>query len=386
MNTLYFTLALMAFADGLIGIYVPIYFWNLGEPLWRILFFYLLHSVYFLFWLAVLIPPIKRMSDKKMMLLSLPFAMVYFLGLAAIDKAPFLFYLLPAAASLNGLLFNVGYHINFTDAADRDSVGKEVGARYMVGSLTQLFSPFLGGLLIASFGFRAGFVIGIIILIFAVLPLFFFPYHGNSSELSVSSVIDSLKDRRLLPFTISGFGYASEIMVSRIIWPLFIFLSIGSLQNFGGIISLGLVASSVATFSVGFLSDAGKRRIVLSLTSVLFSLVWVFRMFSLGPIAVVASHAVGNAVNASLMVAWTSQYYKITRAVSQRSSFILSREALYHLSRIVFMPFLAVLAYFIRPESFFKASFLISAALSLIFLFANKFRLDDLFGNKKNVP
>ena len=43
MGTLYLTLAILAFAEGLIGVFVPIYFWNLGFPLWKILLFYFLH-------------------------------------------------------------------------------------------------------------------------------------------------------------------------------------------------------------------------------------------------------------------------------------------------------------------------------------------------------
>lgn len=378
LNSLYVTIGLIYFAEGLISVFIPIYFWQIGFPFWRILFFYLLKSLFFVAVTFSFLPVMRKLSDKMMMFLSIPFVILYFFGLGFITDIPFLFYVLPIVHAFSMLLFNVGYHMDFSSSVDDDHVGQEVGTRYMVGALTQFTSPFIGGIIIGFLGFQYVFLVGSGVLLLAVLPLFFFPRRNLSPNLHVSSIFKFLKSKTLRPFNLSGFGYATETMVGGIVWPIFIFLSVGSIQKFGGVISIGLLASVMAVYFAGFLSDVGRRRKVLSWTASLFSLVWVFRPLLTGVGVIVGSHVGGNVVSSALMVSWSSQYYKIARAVSDKSSFILSREVLYHISRILFLPLLMVLSLIFSTSGFFTASFLVAAVLALFFLFANKQHIRSL--------
>ncbi|MCP6720302.1 MAG: hypothetical protein KJI72_03240 [Patescibacteria group bacterium] len=372
LNSLYVTIGLIYFAEGLISVFIPIYFWQIGFPFWRILFFYLLKSLFFVAVTFSLLPVMRKLSDKMMMFLSIPFIILYFFGLGFITDIPFLFYILPLVHAFSMLFFNVGYHMDFSSSVDDDHVGQEVGTRYMVGALTQFSSPFIGGVIIGFLGFQYVFLIGSGILLLAVLPLFFFPRRNLSPDLHISSILTFLKSKSLRSFNLSGFGYATEIMVGQIVWPIFIFLSVGSIQNFGGVISIGLLASVMAIYFAGFMSDVGRRRKILSWTTGLLSLVWVIRPLLTGVGAIVGSHVGGNVVSSALMVSWSSQYYKIARAVSNKSLFILSREILYHVSRILFLPLLIILSLIFSTGGFFKVSFLVAAVLALFFLFANK--------------
>lgn len=372
IDSLYISLALIQFAEAFINVFVPIYLWKLGFLLWQILFFYFLASLYFLIVLILLLPLIKKLSDKMMMSLGIAFHILYFLGLAAIGDHIILFYLLPLPLAIHFLLFNVGYHMDFSSAAEREFVGREMGTRYMIGALVQFSAPFIGGILVSIVDFRSTFLTGSIILLLSLLPLFFFAQRTLSKTLTTASIYHFLFNKTLLPFTISGAGYATEIMVGGILWPLYLFIIIGSIAELGGIISLGLLASALITYVVGVLSDTGKRRSVISLTAKLFSLVWLTRPFMTTPFAGLLSHVGGNLVNAPLMVAWSSQYYKLAKTVPDASSFILSREALYHLARIVFLPVLIILTYFLPNQLFFSLSFVLAALLTLLFLFANK--------------
>lgn len=279
MDSLYIALALLHFAEGLISIFVPIYFWGLGFPLWEILLFYFLYSLFFVLFILISLPFLQKLSDKMMMFLSIPFLVVYFIGLSYIPDYRFLFFVLPAITAVSRILFNTGYQVDFSESADDKYVGREVGMRHMTVSLTKLISPFLGGFLITRFGFGNNFIIGASILFLAILPLFFFPARKLSRNLRWDAVLGFLKNKKLMPFTIAGIGYALEISISRVVWTLFIFFSIGSIQNFGGIISIGLLTSAFVTYLVGFLSDHGKRRRIISLSSVLYFLVWIMRPF-----------------------------------------------------------------------------------------------------------
>jgi len=320
----------------------------------------------------LLLPLMRRMSDKMMMFLSIPFMIFYFTGLSVLGTVPILFYILPVFLSLSMLLFNVGYHIDFSSVSDDDHVGREVGMRYTVSSLMQLAAPFLGGIIIALFGFENIFFVATGFLLFATLPLFLFPKRKVASHLKAKSIFRFLSHKKLYPFTVSGIGFATEKEVLRIIWPLFIFFSIGNVERFGAVISLGLLGGVLVTLFIGFLSDTGRRRKVLLWATGVYSAIWMVRPFFSGAFVVMGSHIAGNLADSALMVAWSAQYYKLARAMGDASSFILSREILYHMSRIVFLPVLMVSAFVFSQGTFFTISFFAAGLLSLLFIFANK--------------
>jgi len=378
INALYATLALLYFGEGLVSVFVPVYLWKLDYALWQILSFYFLNSLFFVLLTFVALPLLARVSDKMMMFLSIPFLILYFLCLQMIASVPALFFIAPFLLACNMLLFNLGYDLDFANATSEKKLGREVGTRYTIGALVQFGAPFLGGAFIALFGFSNLFFIVSLILFVAVFPLFFFPHHHLASGMKRAEVVQFLERPNLFLFNLSCIGYAMETMVGRVVWPFFIFIIIGNIEELGGVISAGLLASAVATYFVGFLSDAGKRRKALAWTASLFSLVWVFRLFVSNAPMAVGAHVAGNIVNAALMVAWASQLYKITHLAPNPSMFILSREVLYNLARVFFLPVLIALAWLLPMDVFFTASFGLAAILVLFFLFANKFSSGDI--------
>ena len=168
LNSLYFTLGLIHFADGLMRVFIPVYLWKSGFSLSRIILFYALVSCYFLVLTLLSLPLLRRLSDKMMMFLSLPFLILYYFGFGFLLQAPALFFLLPVLLAMHMILFNVGYHMDFSNVSDEDHMGEELGMRHLIASLTQFASPFIGGVLIASYGFRHTFWTGSIILFLAV--------------------------------------------------------------------------------------------------------------------------------------------------------------------------------------------------------------------------
>lgn len=378
VNALYGTLALTTFAEGLINIFVPIFLWKSGFAIWQILFFYLLHSIYFVILAFAVLPLLEKMSDKMMMFLSAPLMILYLFGLNYLIAAPVLFYVLPLALAMNTLFFDVGYNLDFSQSVDGEKIGREIGARNTISALVNFSAPFFGGSLIVLFGFSTTFFVASLILFGAVIPLFFFPHRHLAAGLKRAQIVKFLTGHGIQTFNLSGIGYSTELIIGGLLWPLFIFFAVHDAKSLGGVISIGLFASAITTYFVGFLSDAGDRRKVLAVSTILFSLVWVARMFVASSGAIVVSNVVGNIIAAALMVAWTSQFYKIARAVAHPSLFILSREVLYFLSRIVFLPILMIFAYFLTMQNFFLVSFGLAALLQLLFLFANKFHLNDL--------
>ena len=372
IDALYFTLVFIHFADGLIAIFIPIHLWSLGYPLWQIITFYFLHSLYFLILVPILFPLLKKLSDKMMMAAGLPFLAFYFLGLGYIEQFPFLFYVLPITVALYALLFNLGYHLDFSNASDDGEIGREIGTQFALSSVARFISPFLGGLIIGFWGFNSAFLAGSVMLVIAIIPLFFFPKRTLSSRMQIKTVLNFLKDKKLRFFNLSSFGYATEKMIQLIIWPIFLFLVIGSIQKLGGVISLGLFAGVVAALFAGYLTDSGRRKKLITSASVVLSAVWIFRILASSVTALVGSQVLDDVFRNVIMVGWGSKYYNIARQLGDPGAFILSQEVIFRLSRIITLPLFALIAFFLSAPSFFAVMFAVAAVFSLSFIFANK--------------
>src|SRR3989344_4622910 len=189
LNSLYLTASLVSFAEGLSAIFVPIYLWERGYPMWQILFFYFVFSLAFVVFTFLFLPLLRRIPDKSMMLLALPFSVLYFWGLGYLGTFPLLFFILPAVRALDLMLFNIGYNLDFSGAADKKFVGEEGGARVALSGLSQFLAPLIGGVLIAFVGFGSTFLLVGFILLAAIIPLLYFPRRKNSPHLRAREAV-----------------------------------------------------------------------------------------------------------------------------------------------------------------------------------------------------
>lgn len=371
-------LALQYFGGGLVGVFIPILFWNSGFSLANILLFYLLNSLCFILLTFIFLPLIERLSDKMMMFLSVPPLVLCFLGLEYVTVLPALVYVLPLLFAANALLFNVGYNLAFSRSSDDGHIGRAIGTRDALMSLVQFSAPLAGGFLITAMGFHATFSAVAGILLLSTLPLFAFPHRHLASDGKRMAVVQYLKSQPLRSFTASSVGHAMELATGGIVWPLFLYLVMGNIRDLGGVVSFGLFAAAIVTVGTGYLADAGKRRMILAWSAVIVALVYAVRALTLNPTFVVASSVAGSAAYAALLVAWTSEFYKITRAVKDPGAFILSEQVLFHTARALFLCVLIVLSLVLPVGVFFPVCFALTALIVLLFLFANKFHVSAL--------
>jgi len=367
-----FALALVGFGVGLVSVFIPVYLWQIGFPLWQILLFYLLEAFYFIPLGFLMVPLFRRLTDKSMLLLSLPFFILYFLGVSYIEQMPWLFFLMPAVFSIRGLLFNTGYHLDFSAAVDGKNLGKELGARYMISSLFSLVAPFIGGLIIVFLSFQTAFYITAFILLVAILPLLFFPPHHVSPKLTVKSVWGAIVDKRLKYNTLSNIGYANEFIVGGVVWKLFLFLAIGSIEQFGGLVSISLLVSAIVTYFAGMVADGRRKRKELALTSGLLSGLWITRTITTTALGAAISQIVLHLIYPSLIVVWTKEFYHLAKTHPNPTVFILGREILLRISRVAFIGLLILLAVLVSQSAFFAICFVVAGIFSLFFMFSNK--------------
>lgn len=364
-------ICLFSFGEGLISIFVPVYLWQHGFSLPAIMGFYFLNSFYYVLVFFLLFDWLKKISDKAMLLVSLPFSFIYYFGLTYLDQYPFLFYVLPLALVLNIFLFWIGYHVNYTCAIDGNHVGRSVGIQHLFLTICKLLAPFIGGLIIYFNGFANAFNVAATIMLLAFVPILFFSQKNFLGRFSRKDIFKNLVHPKIKPYAISDIGYAAESSINRILWPLFMFLAIGSIREYGAVVSIGLGVGAIVSLLVGIYSDRGERRKLLGITTGLYSLVCMIKGFFILPVTIVGANIASDLVSGALGVAWSTEFYQIAKKVDC-GLFVVGREVLNHLVRIIFWPIWIALAFLLPLNIFFIAVFIAGGLLSLLYYYANQ--------------
>lgn len=378
MTSLYVMLAILSFAASLVGVFVPVYLYELGYEIWQVLLFYFLRAAWFVVLGIALLPLLRRMSDKMMMSLAIPFLILFFMGLSRLNGDHLLFWFLPAAWALYMQLFWVGFHLDFSGAADEGKVGREVGLRNMFMMIAAFAGPIVGGFLIAYVGFSYTFLIGSFLLLLALVPLFFFPKRKMPRGLHLKAIIKNLRNPKTRAYRWSAVGFANEKMGAWVVWPLFIFIVIGSVEKFGALYSVGFLAAAVMTYLMGSMTDAGRGKRIMRWTVPLHSAIWFIRPFWTTVTGVAGLHVLGDVVYSALRVPWGSKFYRIVRKMPDPGTYIFSIELLYNAVRVLYLPILIWLAWSLEQSTFFTIAIVLTGLFGLLYISVNRQSVKDL--------
>ena len=279
LDELYISTAIRSFALSMLSIFVPIYLLKEGYSFSEVVYFFIIMNA---FNVLFVIPSAKfslRFGFKHSIFFSTPFLILFYFLLYALNDRNIPLYLIALVYALNNALFWMGYHLDFAKFSDGENRGKEVGVATIVRLVFNAIGPTLGGLILMFFNFQVLFVIVSVLLLASTIPLFYSKdVHYQYAKFSFKRFLRFLKNNKRN--FLAMFAYGSELMLSMLIWSIFIFYSILD-ENFA---VLGLVSS--VSFGMGILfvifgayfSDI-KRHLTLKIGSFLNFLVWIFRIF-----------------------------------------------------------------------------------------------------------
>jgi len=378
LNHFYLSVAIMSFGEALINIFVPIYLYKLGYPVYAIIFFYFLVSlsfVIFSYWGAEIV---SRIGIKHAILWSTPFLVLYYLGLKLLGEQPWLFFVLPVLVSWRAILYNYGYHLNFITHSDKKNRGTAISFIGILSVAALVLAPLIGGL-IAYHSFALLYLIGSCILILGILPLFFTKDSYEKLSFTAGGMFREIFSRKNRGMLISFSGYAIESIIGRVIWPIFLIIVLITLQKTGLIVTLSTIFSVITFYIIGKISDKYDRVKLLRIGTLFYTLGWIARIFANSSLKIFVVDSYKNIAEKILHVPWQAHSYDlfVKKGFLQFFSiqkryfhFIVAREVIFNLARIIVMPLL-MLIFFIGPSPFIL-SFIIASLFSLGYVFLNK--------------
>jgi MFS transporter, DHA1 family, inner membrane transport protein len=332
LNQVYVSTVIWYLSVSLIGIFIPLYLMReLGYSLVHTLNFFVFYSILF----AVATPVAAKFSEKfgpkHSVLVSIPLylsALGLLYVLSSINLSP---YLVGGIFGASQGFYWIGMHLIFHHASDRKHRGSEMGKKLSLSISASVVGPLVGGLLITIVGFWLVFMLVAVLMIFSGIVLFSSKDRIVNFSFSIRRVLNLEDWRDSLYFISQG----TQVMSNGVIWPLFIFIILGSYFSLGIVGSLIAGLSALLMLVAGKVSDKySKRRIIRWISGFEF-LAWILKAFVQVPLQVYAAStfgAVTTGIRESPLGALT--YNKAKKDIA---SYFVKREIFICLGRILIL-------------------------------------------------
>lgn len=370
LTELYTSMVFRSLAIGLVGIFVPIYLYQHGSPVWEILFFYMIAFTAQLIASIMAAFIIARIGPKHTILLSYVFQAIGMLGLISLDRQDLPLSLIAITLGIATALFFTAFHVDFSKIKHTEHGGKEVGWMYIMQKVGAIAGPILGGLIAYKFGSQYIFVVALGLLCIGMLPLL-----ATSEPIKIKQKLDfrNLTIKSIKTDLISFSALALENSITLVVWPLFVGVLVfrdNPYIQLGSVASISIIASLVIARAIGNMIDKNKGRRLLQFGAISNAVLHLFRPFANGFSSVLAL----NIVNEGVTIAYTMPYVKglydaADDLQGHRIVYICTLETMGAAARAIFYGAATLLAFsYGNSRVFFFGLFLVGSLASLVIM------------------
>jgi len=281
VSELYISISIKSFAVSMIAVFEPIFLYTICHSIRKVILFYVL--VYLIdFFLLPLGGKIScKYGFEHAILFSVPAVILYLFLLFQIKNFSFLFYVAPIALAMYKSIYWTAHHTDLAHYGNSFQRGSEVSIYYSLNAVVKIAGPFIGGLIIAIFGFKILFLLVSAIMFCSAIPLFTSKEIFQPSHLSYWKAIrrffksyGSYTTRAKLTFM----GYGADL-VGMICWPIFIFMVVKDYKVMGILLTLSLLITSIVSLIIGKAIDRKEGDKIVKASVILSFFTWIFRFF-----------------------------------------------------------------------------------------------------------
>ena len=263
MKAFYLNAMLRALVFALVGIFTPIYIFQILKNLWgnNQLAMMGLIGVYLVMRLTVLVIsiPVSKIIEKigfrRSVMLSLVFLVLYFVTLLLADKIWWLVYISGILMGLNIPLYWISRFSVVSIDGKKEAVGKQVGFLGTLERVGGMLGPIAGAFMIEQWGFRELYLISFVVLIVSLIPLLSMPHHQHQNGVSLKGWWEWLKDKQFNHQAVSFVARAMDDYSMGIVWPLAIWLMGVKLETMGWVFSWLTFLALTYRFISGIIFD-----------------------------------------------------------------------------------------------------------------------------------
>ena len=282
--SLYTGKTIVMISTGLLGLFLPIFLYNLFDGSLRMVVLYsAVASLFYAVTVAWGAQFLNKFGFRRALRISVFFGALYYATFYLVNHANAI-YLIPLSIIILTafrLLYWLPYHVDFAKFSSKLNLGRELGLIGATRDVIGILIPIIAGFLIGKFNFDVVFIISIILYLISGIPYLTLPKTHEHFSWSYKETWRQFfsKERRdnVLAFLADG----AEEEVGYLVWPLFIFqLLRGNFLQVGAISTIIIGVAVVLEIVVGRKIDfKTPKEHILKAGTILYSIGWVFKIF-----------------------------------------------------------------------------------------------------------
>ena len=366
---LYSNRILQQFAGALLGLFVPVFLFQIFDSIQFVLIYYLITYTLYLFLVAPGAKFCGRITFNKGLILSVFGGTFFFLGMYFFEVNIWFFGAVTILGSLADKIFYwVPYHSSFAKFTSPATRGKILSIYLSFYYLLSALSPLLAGFLLAAYGFDILFIIALVIYFSSVFPLIKMQTINEDYSFTywqTWKILFHKRDRKIL---YSYMADGAQDFVRTAIWPIFIWLILdGNFISVGVLASLIVVVTIALQVVVGNFADKFNKKTLLKYGSIFYSLGWLVKAFVETGLHIFVTSAYHNFSSIVMRTSFDSlMYEKAADAGHYMDEYSVLRSMSLNLGRILMILLLLLLLNFISLPVAFVLAALVSLFVNLI--------------------
>lgn len=267
LGELYISMMLKTLGLSLVGIFVPVYLYQLGYELQIITLFFLMVYGIRLISDSVTAWLVGYFGPKHIMILSHIFLIITMYLLLSLQDNGWPLAMIALTDAMASGMFFVAYHIEFSKIQSQKSAGHQISLMYKLGKIAGATGPLIGGLVATIYSLQAAIILAIALIILSAIPLLISP---EPVRLRQHITWRGFPFKQVKYDIFSNIGVAADQIISLFIWPLYVAVFLFSddvYLDLGIVTSLGLVASFFIATLYGRMIDNNHGRKLLNFAS-----------------------------------------------------------------------------------------------------------------------
>lgn len=320
-------------ATSLIGLYIPVYIWQEMNGVVYIPIYFLIYSFSALSMEYFGARVIRKIGVDFGMFLGSLFRGGFIVLLIFAKDHHFLFVVSAFFFGIAQPFDWLPYHYVVAKVSKKIKLlGKAASCSIIVTQFAGAIGPVVGGLLIFNFGYSVLYTVAGSFLILAAVMPFLDDFKKSGMHVNVGDVFVSFKDKGILKHFFTYGIRTFDAWVYVIIWPIFLYTVVGSIEGSGILQTLSLVVALAVTFLTGRFVDKNNFK-MMKPGSILVSLSWWARVFLKSNFGL---FIVNMLYNVGLTILWTPHDALVySRCVKKYTmEFIMIREIIWYITSI----------------------------------------------------
>ena len=260
------------FALGLVSVFIPIYLIDLGYSVQTVFQWLLVLFISFTITIFLSTYLTNKIGFIYTFYIRFLFLISHLGLLLLLPEHSYLLFIIAILTGMEWSLFWIPFNILFVRNTQQEKTGTALSKLTAYPMILSLFSPLIGAFIVTKFGFPTLFIISMILVSLATIPLF--PLKSERTDFKFT-----FTHAKEIYYKYKAF-FKTEI-VARLaedtgsVWSIFVYLQLASKFDVGIVSAITSVAGILFVLTIGKLTDNWNKHHLLKIGSISITIVWI---------------------------------------------------------------------------------------------------------------